>query len=261
LASEGLTTGAPHFGHARKRRPAVADLGLRVLCVEDDEQVLSVLAALLENEGYEVTAATTAEAGLAHLGSRHFHLIVTDYWLPDRTGAWLLAEASSRGLLGDTPCLVITAEHRPQGVENLTILRKPLDLDDFLAVVYDCMHPAREREVEKAVQDMQRTFTRDAADSPVRIELALYISASSPSSLKALRNVTRLLADHDAAQVRFTTYDLSKEHIAAAQEDRIAFTPTLVKRWPEPKVWILGDLDDIRVVSDLLSHCGVEQNR
>jgi CheY-like chemotaxis protein len=261
VGSEGLTAGAPHFAHARKRRPVVGGLGLRVLCVEDDEQVLSVLGALLENEGYEVASAVTAEAGLAHLSSRQFHLVVTDYWLPDRTGAWLLNEASSRGLLGNTPVLVITAEHRPQGVENLTVLRKPLDLDDFLAVVYDSMHPAREKEVEKAVQDMKRNFTREGVDSPVRIELALYISASSPSSLKALRNVTRLLGDHDPAQVRFNTYDLSREHVPCADEDRIAFTPTLVKRWPEPKVWILGDLDDIRMVSDLLSHCGVEQKR
>lgn len=246
---------------ARKRRTLADGLGLRVLCVEDDEQVLSVLAALLETEGYEVATAATAETGLAHLASRQFHLIVTDYWLPDRTGAWMLSEASTRGILHDTPVLVITAEHRPQGVENLKIVRKPLDLDDFLAVVNDSMSPVREKEVEKTVEDVERTFAREGGEQAARIELSLYISASSPSSLKALRNLTRMLADYDAAQVRFNVHDLSKQHVPSADEDRIAFTPTLVKRWPEPKVWVLGDLDDSAVVADLLSHCGVERHR
>ena len=74
-------------------------------------------------------------------------------------------------------------------------------------------------------------------------------------------NVERMLAEYEAAQVRLTVYDLSKQHVPSADEDRIAFTPTLVKRWPEPKMWVLGDLDDSAVVADLLSHCGVERHR
>jgi hypothetical protein len=30
--------------------------------------------------------------------------------------------------------------------------------------------------------------------------------------------------------------------LGAAEEDRIVVVPTLVKRWPAPKVWIAGDL-------------------
>jgi DNA-binding response OmpR family regulator len=256
-----IQSGKASPGHVRQRRAAASGLGLRVLCVEDDEQVLSVLAALLETEGYEVATAATAEAGLAHLASRKFHLVVTDYWLPDRTCAWMLSEASTRGILHDTPVLVTTAEHRPQGVENLTVLRKPLDLDDFLAIVRDSIQPVREKEVDKAVQDMERSFPSEGTGTSVRIDLALYISASSPSSLKALRNLNRLLAEYDPAQVRLNTYDLGKEQAQSANEDRIAFTPTLVKRWPEPKMWVLGDLEDSTVLADLLGHAGVEPQR
>ena len=255
--SEIGSQGGPHV----RRRRTATNLGLRVLCVEDDEQVLSVLAALLENEGYEVATAATAEQGLAHLSSRRFHLVVTDYWLPDRTGAWMLSEASNRGILQETPVLVITAEHRPQGVENLTIVRKPLDLDDFLGTVRSSLQSVREKEVSQAVQDLERTFPGGVADAIARIDLALYISPSSPSSLKALRNVNALLARFEPSQVRFSVYDLSKDPSPYADEDRIAFTPTLVKRWPEPRVWVLGDLDDVGVVADLLSHCGVERRQ
>lgn len=48
---------------------------------EDDDQVATVLAALLESEGYEVALATTAEAGLARLRERPFHhaICLLDY--------------------------------------------------------------------------------------------------------------------------------------------------------------------------------------
>jgi CheY-like chemotaxis protein len=231
------------------------------LCVEDDEPALSVLAMLLEGEGYEVVTAANAGEGLAHLAAGKFHLVITDYWRPDRTCAWMLSEASSRGVLQETPVLVVTAEHRPQGVENLTILRKPLDLDDFLGIVDASMQPMRRKALEQAVQDMERVFSSDTAERAVRIDFALYISASSPSSLKALRNMKQLLTHYDSSQVRFNVYDLSQDRVPAADEDRIVFTPTLVKRWPEPRVWVLGDLDEIGLVSDLLSHCGLERDQ
>jgi len=247
---------------AKRPRRTNSDLGLRVLCVEDDEQVLGVLASLLESEGYEVATATTAEGGLSLLRSGAFHLVVTDYWLPDRTGAWMLSEASHAGALQQTPVLVVTAEHRPQGIENLKVLRKPLDLDEFLGVIHDSLQPVREQEVEKARREVERKYEKqDGTEPEVRIDFALYISASSPSSLKALRNLRRLLADYEPGQVRFSVQDLSQAPSAAADEDRVAFTPTLVKRWPAPKVWVLGDLDEPEVVIDLLAHCGVERKR
>ena len=105
---------------------------------------------------------------------------------------------------------------------------------------------------------MQQTLHSAAT---VRIELTLYISTSSPSSLKALRNLQTLLSEYDGRQIGLTICDLSREGAVTAEEDRIAFTPTLVKRNPEPKVWILGDLAEPDLVVDLLAHSGVERIR
>lgn len=257
--SEPELTSAPATTKSAPRRRALG-LGLRVLVVEDDEQVATVLAALLESEGYEVAVAGTAEAGLQTLRAGSFHLLVSDYWLPDRTGAWMIQEASNGGLLRSCRVLVVTAEHRPQGVENLTVLRKPLDLDDFLRQVHDVLAPLRQEELERASQEVRHAVNETAATS-ARLELVLYISSSSASSLKALRNLNALLDGYDRSTVRLTVCDLSRDPGGLADEDRIAFTPTLVKRLPEPKVWILGDLEDTRIVSDLLAHSGVERTR
>ena len=253
----GEALAAPRAAREKRGR---GGLGLRVLCVEDDEQVLSVLTALLESEGYEVATAASAAQGMEQLALASFHLVISDYWLPDKTGAWMLGEASRTGVLGTAQVLVITAEHQPQGVENLRVLKKPLDLDDFLRVVHDVLAPRRQEELQRAREEVQRVQQVDTAEG-VKIELTLYISASSPSSLKALRNLRSLLAGYEPSQVRLVVIDLSKEGSAQAEDDRIAFTPTLVKRKPEPKVWILGDLEDREIISDLLGHSGVERQR
>jgi hypothetical protein len=65
-----------------------------------------------------------------------------------------------------------------------------------------------------------------------------------------------VLAEFDASQVRYEVCDLLR-HAASAERDRVVFTPTLVKRAPAPRSWILGDLTDDEVVRDLLGMCGV----
>jgi hypothetical protein len=85
----------------------------------------------------------------------------------------------------------------------------------------------------------------------------LYVSSSSPASAQARRNLERILAEFDPVQVKFTLCDLIK-HPLAGEQDRVAFTPTLVKRFPEPRTWVLGSLRDRHVVADLLRVCGVD---
>jgi hypothetical protein len=46
---------------------------------------------------------------------------------------------------------------------------------------------------------------------------------------------------------------------ARAERDNVIFTPTLVKHRPPPQAWIVGDLGDPAVVSDLFHMCGIER--
>jgi CheY-like chemotaxis protein len=57
----------------------------RVLCVDDDQQVLSVTKDLLEWNGYEVEAVANGEAAIAKL-PQQFDLLILDYNLPDING-------------------------------------------------------------------------------------------------------------------------------------------------------------------------------
>jgi CheY-like chemotaxis protein len=236
------------------------NLGLRILCIEDDVDTSEVIVELLRREGYEVDSAATGEEALKALRNTSFQLVISDYMLPDQLGSNVVQRARADGLLRkDTPVLIFTAHPSPERPEGSMILRKPLAVDMFLRTVYDILAPAREAEMEKAKQTLMERF-QDATES-VRAELILYVSASSPASLRALRNMQELLAAHQPGQVKFVVVDLSKESPASVDEDRIAFTPTLVQRRPEPRTWILGDLHNTQVVADLLAYAGVEKKK
>jgi len=89
----------------------------------------------------------------------------------------------------------------------------------------------------------------------------LYISEASTSSLRALRNLQVLLEGYEPSQVDLHVVDLSKERPPSFDEDRITFTPTLVRRTPEPRVYLLGTLENLQTVTDLLSDAKVERRK
>jgi hypothetical protein len=90
-----------------------------------------------------------------------------------------------------------------------------------------------------------------------KIELVLYISASSPSSARAVANLRRILRRYKRGRVAVAVRDLYAEPWSG-ERDQITFTPTLCKRAPEPPLWILGDLSRPEPLVELLEFYGVE---
>ncbi|MBP2673842.1 MAG: response regulator receiver modulated diguanylate cyclase [Deltaproteobacteria bacterium] len=63
---------------------------VRLLVVDDEEAIRGTLSALLGEEGYEVTAVSSAEEAIARLGDAPFHLVITDIRMSGMTGIELL---------------------------------------------------------------------------------------------------------------------------------------------------------------------------
>jgi DNA-binding NtrC family response regulator len=222
----------------------------RILVVDDQEDVRQMLTLALEFDGHHVDAAANAHEGLKRLHEARYNLILSDYAMPGGTGAWMLQEATRLGLLGHTAAVIITAHSHVHDVSGIPIISKPLDLDHFLEQVRSILDGS-------AGDGNGETNRVEAGHGDYRVELVLYISSSSPASIQARRNLERLLDQFDARQVKCSVCDLVREPLAG-EEDRIAFTPTLVKRFPEPRMWVLGNLRETDVLSDLLRVCGVD---
>jgi hypothetical protein len=65
-----------------------------------------------------------------------------------------------------------------------------------------------------------------------------------------------ILQKYDPRLIDYRICDTTRE-VEAAARDRIIFTPTLVKHAPPPHLWVVGDLSNTDVVTDLLQMCGV----
>lgn len=78
--------------------PADPKSGARVLLVDDDARLRSMLAEYLSGNGFEVSATGTCSAAAAKLARDAFDLIVLDLVLPDRSGLDLCSELRARGV-------------------------------------------------------------------------------------------------------------------------------------------------------------------
>ena len=215
----------------------------RILVVEDQEDVRRMMATALEIEGYAVDEASNAHEGLRHLECVGYDLVLSDYAMPGSTGAWMLQEARRYGLIREGAGVIVTAHPEIRDLPGVSIIYKPLDLDAFLDQVRRLIFSARDRQREpRAVHQ--------------KLELVLYVSSRSPASAEALRNLQSFLADVDPAHVKCDVIDL-EERPQAGDSDRISFTPTLVKRHPGPRTWIVGSLRNPEIFESLLRAAGI----
>jgi two-component system response regulator GlrR len=231
--------------------------GASILLVEDDRDIRELLTTLLELAGFQPTACGTAEAALEELREQTFDLVLTDYMLPNRTGGWLLKQAADEGLIDSTPVLVVTAHPNPSDVVDYEIVQKPFDLDDLVTRVRRRLNTEgakRPRLPLSTPLPSRRPGDNTDSDCPDPIELVLYVSAHSPRSAAAVENIKRVLTRFSSSKVRLTICDLESEpHKGAA--DSVAFTPTLVKRSPGPRTYILGHLENPELLVELLEGC------
>jgi hypothetical protein len=65
----------------------------------------------------------------------------------------------------------------------------------------------------------------------------------------------RVLAAYDRRRIRFAVCDVAADPVQA-DADHIIFTPSLVRRSPRPRTWIIGDFAQPQVVADLLHASG-----
>lgn len=221
-------------------------LPTKLLYVEDDDDLRDMIAGELVDAGYDVTAVFSAEAALEELQAGHFDIVVTDYNLTAKTGAWLLKEASSTGRLEATVAILLTSERSPAGVEGYKLLRKPIDFGVLLSTISDALGTI----VPAPVVNVGSPRTAE-------LELVLYVTSTSQDSQKAIRNVHRALKRFDASRFRLTIIDVANggddAWYQSLEDDRVIVTPTLVRHKPGPKTWIVGTLRPIYAVEEMLA--------
>jgi DNA-binding response OmpR family regulator len=111
----------------------------KVLVVDDHVDLAENIAEILAASGYEAVVAASAEEGLDRVAAGDITALITDYRLPGRSGAELIAELRRRGQR--VPALVISAFSDDDTVAHARaagaadVLPKPVDLGKLLGLM------------------------------------------------------------------------------------------------------------------------------
>jgi DNA-binding response OmpR family regulator len=119
------------------RFPADIPREVRILILDDQEPVVSMLARVCTAEGHDVTAFTSSPEALIALATEPYDLLMTDMNMPDPDGMTVIREA--RRLQPDIFTLVITghAGHYPLAqivvAGTADVIFKPFHLNELKA--------------------------------------------------------------------------------------------------------------------------------
>jgi two-component system response regulator FixJ len=115
-----------------------------VCVVDDDLSVLKSIHYLLASEGFKVRAFNKAEDFLAHAGSHHVPVVVTDIWMDQVTGLEVLARLCA--ISPKTRVIVITAREdlaaraTAMAIGPVAFFMKPFDDEKFITAVRDALN-------------------------------------------------------------------------------------------------------------------------
>jgi DNA-binding response OmpR family regulator len=121
-----------------------------ILVVDNDAAIVNLIVDVLTEEGYVAYSAVDGAHALAVIARHLPALILLDMWMPDLSGADLIARVRRSGL-ATMPIVLMTTV--PQEVAPLlvtgviTCLAKPFILDDLLACVARYVRPVYSPEV------------------------------------------------------------------------------------------------------------------
>ena len=109
---------------------------MRILLVEDEENIQDVIKLNLEMEGYEVVATDNGKGALKYTKEQHFDLLILDVMLPEVDGFQICEQV--RLTNRDVPIMFLTAKDAAQdriaglkkGADDY--LTKPFNLEELL---------------------------------------------------------------------------------------------------------------------------------
>jgi len=113
----------------------------RILVVDDDENILNLERTILEQKGFEVTAAQGGAEALKLLADKTYDLVLLDVMMPEVDGFTVCRKIKEDDRLKDVPVIFLTAkgggEALAEGFESGAVMyiNKPFTANKLLTIV------------------------------------------------------------------------------------------------------------------------------
>jgi len=161
----------------------------RILVVDDEPGVRSMLEVILRDEGYEVASAGTGEEGARVAEEGAFDALLLDVWLPGIDGIETLARLRAKGV--DTEVVMISGHGTIDTAVKATkagafdFVEKPLSLEKTLVVVRNAL---RQRHLERRNRSLLAQLSRDTeifgeSEAALRVRRAADAAAAVDASV------------------------------------------------------------------------------
>jgi DNA-binding response OmpR family regulator len=102
---------------------------VRIVCIEDDPQIIELVRTILGRKGYQVIGAAGGQEGLTLVQVQRPDLILLDLMMPDLDGWEVYRRLKEDPLLAPVPVMVVTA--RAQDIDRVLGLHVA-HVDDYL---------------------------------------------------------------------------------------------------------------------------------
>lgn len=112
----------------------------RILCVDDEPNIVSLKCTILEAAGHEATPSTSAEDAIHKLENNSYDAVVTDWRLGDANGRSVLQAAKANSTM---PVVVVSgyvseAFQAPEPLADL-YLEKPINPEELVTIVNELL--------------------------------------------------------------------------------------------------------------------------
>lgn len=112
----------------------------RILIVEDDRAIRSLLVTMMRRQGISADTAEDGAEGLACLERHHYRVVLLDAMMPRMSGYEFLEHIKDRA---DRPLIfLLTASHSPRNYDPELVagtIRKPFDVELLTKIVSACL--------------------------------------------------------------------------------------------------------------------------
>lgn len=123
----------------------------RILIIDDDFEIVSIVTEVLKHDGHEVFSAPDPVKGMEAARSAKPELIILDYHMPGNTGAHLYESLRRNNATKVTPILFMSGEADPEQIlaeisdtEYSRFLPKPIHLQEFRKTIAELLAGKKE---------------------------------------------------------------------------------------------------------------------
>lgn len=198
----------------------------RILVVDDEEDLCEILKFNLENEGYEVDTANSAEEALK-MNISSYHLLLLDVMMGEISGFKMANLLKKDKKTAQVPIIFITAKD----TENDTVTGFNLGADDYIS------KPFSLREVIARVKAvLRRTATSDTEKAP---EQLCYQSL--------VIDITKKKVSIDGEEVPLTKKEFEILFLLLQDKGRVFSREDILSRIWSDEVYVLDRTIDVNI--------------